>query len=80
MSSNSEFGAMQQYVDLVGTFCLDLEKCRRMHIWVQKSASIQLQTSSLKLAVQLANNCTYTSYLAPRNVTSFRKDKLSKEI
>ena len=37
-----------------------------MHIWVQKSASIQLQTSSLKLAAQPAISCTYTSYLAPR--------------
>ena len=35
-----------------------------MHIWVQKSASVQLQTSSLKLAAQPAISCTCTSHLA----------------
>ena len=44
---------------------VELEKCCKMHIWVQKSASIQLQTSSLKLAAQPAISCTCTSYLAP---------------
>ena len=36
-----------------------------MHICVQKSDSVQLQTSSLKLAAQPAISCTYTSSLAP---------------
>ena len=36
-----------------------------MSIWMQKSASIQLQTSSLKLAAQPAISCAYTSYRAP---------------
>ena len=38
----------------------------RLQKSVQKSASIQLQTSSLKLAAQPAISCTCTSYLAPR--------------
>ena len=33
-----------------------------MHIWMQKSASIQLQTSSLKLAAQPAISCTFAYF------------------
>ena len=36
-----------------------------MHIWVEKSASVQKRTSSLKLAAPPASGCTFTSYLAP---------------
>ena len=40
---NIEFGAVQRNVNLV-----DLEKCWKMRIWTQKSASIQKKTSPLK--------------------------------
>ena len=48
-SKDLEIGALQKYANVV-----ELEKCCKMHIWVQKSASIQLQTSSLKFTVQPA--------------------------
>ena len=40
-----EFGAVQKFVNLV-----DLEKCCKMSIWLQKSASIQPRTSLSKFA------------------------------
>ena len=40
---NFEFGAVQRFLNLV-----DLEKCCKMRIWTQKSASIQQRTSPLK--------------------------------
>ena len=42
-SENFAFGAVQKYANLV-----DLEKCRKMSIYLQKSASIQPRMSPLE--------------------------------
>ena len=44
ISSNFEIGAVQRIANLVV-----LEKCCKMRIWMQKSASTQKRTSPLKL-------------------------------
>ena len=43
---NFEFGAVQKYANLV-----DLEKCRKMSIYLQKSASIQPRMDRLQMQI-----------------------------
>ena len=47
-SEKFDFGAVQRFANLV-----DLEKCCKMSIYLQKSASIQLKSSPDKFAVKV---------------------------
>ena len=58
-----EFKAVQRYVYLV-----DLEKCQKMSIWLQKSASIQPRTSHLKNALLVVATTTKGPTLYPVSV------------
>ena len=68
-SANFESGAVQRIANLV-----DLEKCCKMRIWMQKSASMQKRTSPLKFGDLAAKSgFNSVSNLSPSQIIKLQK-------